>query len=125
MFFSRHFIAFAAFAAIAISAETKPLEYFIYAPAQSDSGMLARQKVAAEAHLAHANSLNATGNLDYGGPVLTASSTAANPTFAGSVFVLKVENLEAAKKVVEDDAYYTGNVWDPKKIVILPYIPFF
>ncbi|KAL7939962.1 hypothetical protein V8C42DRAFT_91317 [Trichoderma barbatum] len=124
MFFSRVFVALAASAAIAVSADTT-LEYFIYAPAQSDSGMLARQKVAAAAHLAHANSLNATGNLDYGGPVLTASSTAANPTFAGSVFILKVENLEAAKKVVEDDAYYTGNVWDPKKIVVLPYIPYY
>ncbi|KAL7952302.1 hypothetical protein V8C34DRAFT_299623 [Trichoderma compactum] len=125
MFLTRVLVALATSAAIAVSAETQPLEYFIYAPAQSDSGMLARQTAAAEAHLAHANSLNATGNLDYGGPVLTASSTAANPTFAGSVFILKVESLEAAKKVVEDDAYYTGNVWDPKHIVVLPYIPYF
>lgn len=63
MIFTRIFLAFAASAAVAVSADTKPLEYFIYAPAQSDSGMLARQKAAAKAHLAHANSLNATGNL--------------------------------------------------------------
>ncbi|KAJ6784514.1 hypothetical protein PWT90_09050 [Aphanocladium album] len=125
MFFSRAFVALVASAAVAVSADTKPLEYFIYAPAQSDSGVLARQKAAAKAHLAHANSLNATGNLDYGGPVLTAGSTAANPTFAGSVFIIKAEDLEAAKKVVKDDAYYTGNVWDRKKIVVLPYIPYF
>ncbi|KAJ3497862.1 hypothetical protein NLG97_g1570 [Lecanicillium saksenae] len=125
MLFGRVFVALAASAACAVSAETKPIEYFIYAPAQSDSGMLARQKAAAKAHLAHANSINATGNLDYGGPVLTAGSTAANPTFAGSVFIVKAESLEAAKKVVKDDAYYTSNVWDPKKIVVLPYIPYY
>lgn len=61
MFFSRVFIALTTSAAVAVSTDTKPLEFFIYAPAQSDSGMLARQKVAAKAHLAHADSLNATG----------------------------------------------------------------
>jgi hypothetical protein len=63
MFFSRVFVALAASAAVAVAADPAPLEYFIYAPAQTDSGMLARQKVAAPAHLAHANALNETGNL--------------------------------------------------------------
>lgn len=63
MFLSRVFVALAASAAVAVSAEPKPIEYFIYAPAQSDSGMLARQKAAAKAHLEHGNSLNATGHL--------------------------------------------------------------
>ncbi|KAJ2983680.1 hypothetical protein NQ176_g523 [Zarea fungicola] len=125
MFISRVFVALAASAAVAVSADTKSLEYFVYAPAQGDIGMLDRQQAAAEAHLAHANSLNATGHLAYGGPVLAADSPAKNPKFAGSVFVLKVESVEAAKKVVKDDAYYTGNVWDPKNVVILPYIPYF
>lgn len=63
MFISRVFVALAASAAVAVSADTKSLEYFVYAPAQGDIGMLDRQQAAAEAHLAHANSLNATGHL--------------------------------------------------------------
>ncbi|KAJ2983216.1 hypothetical protein NQ176_g849 [Zarea fungicola] len=125
MFISRVFVAIAASAAVAVSADTRPLEYFVYAPAQSDIGMLGRQQAAAEAHLAHANSLNATGHLAYGGPVLASDSPAKNLKFAGSVFVLKVDSVEAAQKVVTDDAYYTGNVWDHKKIVVEPYIPYF
>lgn len=63
MFFSRILISLTASAAIAVSAATDPLEYFVYAPAQTDSGVLARQRAAAKAHLEHANSLNMTGNL--------------------------------------------------------------
>lgn len=63
MFISRVFVALAASAAVAVSADTKPLEYFVYAPAQSDFGMPDRQKAAAAAHLEHANALNATGHL--------------------------------------------------------------
>ncbi|CAH0020360.1 unnamed protein product [Clonostachys rhizophaga] len=123
MFFSRVFIA--ASAAVAVSAQIGSIEYFVYAPAKSDVGVLDRQKAAQAAHLAHADGVYAEGNLDSGGPILTASSVAGNLTFAGSAFLLKVENLEAAKKVVTDDAYYTGDVWDPEKIVVLPYIPYY
>lgn len=63
MFLSYVLVALTASTAIAVSPEIKSLEYFVYAPAYSDPGMPARQKAAAEAHLAHANSLNATGNL--------------------------------------------------------------
>jgi len=37
------------------------------------------------------------------------------------MFILQAESLEAVKKMIETDIYYTSNVWDPERIVILPF----
>lgn len=48
-----------------------------------------------------------------GGPLLTADSADSAPAdrkFYGSCLVLEAENLEAARKLIENDIYYTSGV---------------
>ncbi|KAJ6572096.1 hypothetical protein B0H19DRAFT_1256007 [Mycena capillaripes] len=40
----------------------------------------------------------------------------------GSMFILEAENIEAVRTMIEGDIYYTSGVWDPERIVILPFV---
>lgn len=59
-----------------------------------------------------------------GGAVLTPESiTGEGPRkMVGSMLLLEAESLEAVRKRIENDIYYTSGVWDRNKLVILPYV---
>jgi hypothetical protein len=63
MFIQRLIAILSASATIVVSAQTTLGEFFVYAPAKTDSGMLARQQAAAPAHLVHAQALDAAGKI--------------------------------------------------------------
>lgn len=46
----------------------------------------------------------------------------AKKQMTGSFMIFEAENIEQVRKIIESDAYYTGDVWDPKKIVITPFM---
>jgi len=41
----------------------------------------------------------------------------------GSVIIYEGETLEAVRKMVESDIYYTSGVWDRDRLVLLPILP--
>ncbi|EJD35933.1 hypothetical protein AURDEDRAFT_175011 [Auricularia subglabra TFB-10046 SS5] len=39
----------------------------------------------------------------------------------GSSFCVKADSLDAAREIVERDAYYVNGVWDKERIIIAPF----
>ncbi|KAI0821125.1 hypothetical protein BC629DRAFT_1458448 [Irpex lacteus] len=40
----------------------------------------------------------------------------------GSGMMFEAESADALRKILEEDIYWTSNVWDKEKIVILPFL---
>lgn len=82
--------------------------------------MAVRQK-----HFVTANKLIKQGILKVAGGLLTPETQDAAPgnrKFVGSALLYEAENLEAVRRLVEQDLYWTENVWDKDKVVILPIV---
>ncbi|TFK44500.1 hypothetical protein BDQ12DRAFT_717646 [Crucibulum laeve] len=103
------------------SAPTSRL-FFVYAPDKTDEGALDRRLSVREAHLKVAKERVANGFIRVGGMMTTPETMLAEKKkMVGSMFVCQAESIEEVKKAVETDIYYTSNVWDAEKIVILPF----
>ncbi|KIK91153.1 hypothetical protein PAXRUDRAFT_831082 [Paxillus rubicundulus Ve08.2h10] len=99
--------------------------YIVWAPDCTDEGALARRLAVRPKHVVTANKLIKQGILKVAGGLLTPESQAATPQdrkFVGSVLIYETENIESARKFVEQDLYWTENVWDKEKLVVLPMI---
>lgn len=85
--------------------------------------MAVRQK-----HFITANKLIKQGILKVAGGLLTPEisetqdAAPGNRKFVGSALLYEAENLEAVRRLVEQDLYWTENVWDKDKVVILPIV---
>ncbi|QRV74957.1 hypothetical protein RhiJN_02972 [Ceratobasidium sp. AG-Ba] len=53
---------------------------------------------------------------------LEAVKAGAPKKMIGSVLFIKGNTLEEVTDRIKKDIYYTSRVWDPEKLVILPYI---
>ncbi|KAI6121344.1 hypothetical protein F5141DRAFT_998410, partial [Pisolithus sp. B1] len=99
--------------------------YIVWAPDCTDEGALARRMAVRQKHFVTANKLIKQGILKVAGGLLTPETQDAAPgnrKFVGSALLYEAENLEAVRKLVEQDVYWTETVWDKDKIVILPII---
>ncbi|KAF9244984.1 hypothetical protein BU15DRAFT_41479 [Melanogaster broomeanus] len=99
--------------------------YVVWAPDYTDEGALARRMAVRPKHFVTANKLIKQGILKVAGGLMTPESQHAAPEdrkLVGSVLIYEAENIEAARKLVEQDLYWTENVWDKEKLVILPMI---
>ncbi|KAI6157407.1 hypothetical protein BKA82DRAFT_1000598 [Pisolithus tinctorius] len=99
--------------------------YIVWAPDNTDEGALARRMAVRQKHFVAANKLIKQGILKVAGGLLTPDTQDAAPgnrRFVGSALLYEAENLDAVRKFVEQDLYWTENVWDKDKIVILPII---
>ncbi|TFK25551.1 hypothetical protein FA15DRAFT_590427 [Coprinopsis marcescibilis] len=109
-----------------MSAATPVLhKFFVYTPDKSEDGTFERRLGVRPQHLEVAHERNLAGIVKLGGAVLTPESIAspsAQRKMIGSVFIFEAESLEDVKKMIEGDVYYTSGVWDPEKIVILPFV---
>lgn len=97
----------------------------MWAPDNTDEGALARRTAVRQKHFVTANKLIKQGILKVAGGLLTPDTQDAAPgnrRFVGSALLYEAENLDAVRKFVEQDLYWTENVWDKDKIVILPII---
>jgi len=50
------------------------------------------------------------------------SLTGGDKKMVGSLMIFEAENIEAVKTMIETDIYYTSGVWDPERLVILPFV---
>ncbi|KAL4249163.1 hypothetical protein ABKN59_007287 [Abortiporus biennis] len=105
-----------------MSDTTKKYNFVVFAPDYTDDECLSRRLAVRSAHLANAAHLHGTGALKVGGAMITPETyTTDSKKMIGSTMIFEASNLEEVKKLIENDVYYTGNVWDKEKLVILPY----
>ncbi|RDB25246.1 hypothetical protein Hypma_008016 [Hypsizygus marmoreus] len=108
-----------------MSTATSQPRFMVYAPDKTEEGTFERRLSVRPTHLETAKDRIENGFIRVGGVLLTPESIA-TPTsdkkMVGSVFICEAQNIEEVKKMVESDVYYTAGVWDPEKIVILPFI---
>jgi uncharacterized protein YciI len=62
---------------------------------------------------------------EFGGAFLAPELTdeSGRKKMMGSVMFFEAESMEEVRKVVEADPYFTGDVWDREKLIILPFVP--
>ncbi|KAI6044673.1 hypothetical protein EDC04DRAFT_2561208 [Pisolithus marmoratus] len=106
------------------SSSRRQRTYIVWAPDYTDEGALARRMAVRQKHFVTANKLIEQGILKVAGGLVTPETkdTTGNRKFVGSALLYEAENLEAVRKLVEQDLYWTEDVWDKDKIVILPII---
>ncbi|KAK7018201.1 YCII domain-containing protein [Favolaschia claudopus] len=100
--------------------------FFVYAPDKTDEGATERRLAVREQHLANADRdiKNGTIRAPVGGALLTPESlTGDSKKMIGSMVIYEAETIEEVRRLVEADIYYTAGVWDPERLVILPFIP--
>ncbi|KAI0628383.1 hypothetical protein C8Q77DRAFT_1162127 [Trametes polyzona] len=99
--------------------------FAIYAPDQNDPGALQRRLALRQAHK---DGHERTGCMKFGGPLLTpnealdVSDAPAEKWMVGSFMVYEASSYAEAKKLVEEDPFWTGDVWDKEKTVIRPLL---
>ncbi|KAF9512058.1 hypothetical protein BS47DRAFT_1298204 [Hydnum rufescens UP504] len=97
--------------------------FLVYAPDLTDPDAFARRMAARERHVANAATLGAKGFIKVGGALLTPESiTGGERKLIGSTLIVESTDIESVRKVIEADIYYTSNVWDPKALVITPFL---
>ncbi|KAJ6618002.1 hypothetical protein B0H10DRAFT_2031709 [Mycena sp. CBHHK59/15] len=97
--------------------------FFVHAPDKTDPDAFKRRLSVRATHLENAKKAIDSGSIRIGGALLTPESLlSADKKMIGSMFIFEAENIDAVKKIVESDIYYTAGVWDPERIVILPFV---
>ncbi|KAJ7255373.1 hypothetical protein C8J57DRAFT_1346331 [Mycena rebaudengoi] len=97
--------------------------FFVHAPDKTDAGAFERRLSVRTKHLENAKKAIDSGSVRIAGAVLTPESLLTDDKkMIGSVFIFEAENIEAVKKIIENDIYYTSGVWDPERLVILPFM---
>ncbi|THH18814.1 hypothetical protein EW146_g2228 [Bondarzewia mesenterica] len=99
--------------------------FVVYAPDKTDEGALQRRLSVRSAHLEGAASMKKEGYLKLGGAMLTPESVESESSekkMSGSILFFQAEKLDEVRKTVQNDVYYTSDVWDREKIVIVPYV---
>ncbi|KAF7348566.1 YCII domain-containing protein [Mycena venus] len=98
-------------------------KFFVHAPDKTDPDAFARRLSVRSKHLEVAKKGIDDGSIRVGGALLTPESLLSNDKkMIGSVFIIEAENIETVQKAIEGDIYYTSGVWDPERIVILPFV---
>ncbi|KAL5532252.1 hypothetical protein ACEPAF_5821 [Sanghuangporus sanghuang] len=100
-------------------------QFMVYAPDKTDEGTLQRRMSVRQQHLENAKKLGADGILKFGRGLLSPESIStpgAEQKLIGSLMIFEAPKLEDVKKLIESDLYYTNSVWDPERIVILPFL---
>ncbi|KAF9047354.1 hypothetical protein BJ165DRAFT_1526675 [Panaeolus papilionaceus] len=109
-----------------MSTSTQPTlhKFFVYCPDKTEPGTLEKRLSVRSKHLETAKDRIANGFIRVGG-MMTTPEALTNPDapkhMVGSAFICEAENIEFVHKKIEEDIYYTSGVWDPEKIVILPF----
>ncbi|KAH6914210.1 hypothetical protein BKA70DRAFT_1260736 [Coprinopsis sp. MPI-PUGE-AT-0042] len=99
--------------------------FLVYAPDKTEEGTFEKRLSVRSKHLETAHERNIAGIVKLGGAMLTPESIespTAQKKMTGSVFVFEAESLEEVKQLVVNDIYYTSGVWDPEKLVIVPFV---
>ncbi|KAJ2916318.1 hypothetical protein MD484_g4088, partial [Candolleomyces efflorescens] len=109
-----------------MSSQAQPARqlFFVYAPDKTEEGTFERRMSVRPTHLEVAKERTGQGLIRLGGGLMTPESIAtpdAPKKLIGSTFIFEAESLDEVKRLVEEDVYFKSGVWDPEKLVILPY----
>ncbi|THH20524.1 hypothetical protein EUX98_g8566 [Antrodiella citrinella] len=97
-------------------------KYAIWAPDYADEECLARRLSVRERHLANAKKLTEDGILKIGGAMIQDGSQLTDqPKMQGSLMVYEAASLDDVWKIIKEDVYYTGRVWDKDRLEITPF----
>ncbi|KAJ7931265.1 hypothetical protein B0H13DRAFT_1959667 [Mycena leptocephala] len=97
--------------------------FFVHAPDKTDPDTFARRLSVRSKHLEVAKKSIDDGTIRIAGALLTPESLLSDDKkMIGSTFIFEAENIETVKRIIESDIYYTSGVWDPERIVILPFV---
>ncbi|KAF8629139.1 hypothetical protein AX17_005725 [Amanita inopinata Kibby_2008] len=97
--------------------------FMVYAPDKQEEGTFERRTSVRPQHRVSLQKNIEQGVILVGGALATPESIAReDKRLIGSMFICEAESIEEVKKMVESDIYYTGNVWDAERIVILPML---
>ncbi|KAL1746573.1 hypothetical protein HDZ31DRAFT_33949 [Schizophyllum fasciatum] len=99
-------------------------KFLVYAPDRAEEGTFEKRMSVRPAHLENASSLISSGFSRVVGALGTPESVnSPNKKLVGSVLIVEAESIDDVKAKVEADVYYTNNVWDKERLVILPFFP--
>ncbi|EJD08493.1 uncharacterized protein FOMMEDRAFT_165059 [Fomitiporia mediterranea MF3/22] len=110
---------------MAAPTQANQFQFMVYCPDKTDDGAFQRRLSVREKHLENAKVLGDNGTLKFGRAIMSPESIAspgAEQKMVGSMMVYQAASLEEAKKIVESDIYYTSGVWDPERVVVLPFM---
>ncbi|PFH52052.1 hypothetical protein AMATHDRAFT_141095 [Amanita thiersii Skay4041] len=99
-------------------------KFLVYAPDKRDEGALGRRLSVRDQHVVVTRQNIASGFIRVASALITPESLdQEQKKMVGSVFICEAENAEKVREMIEADIYYTSDVWDPEKIVILGMLP--
>ncbi|KAI4521882.1 hypothetical protein K525DRAFT_200143 [Schizophyllum commune Loenen D] len=98
-------------------------KFLVYAPDRAEEGTFEKRMSVRPAHLENASSLISSGAGVVGALGTPESVTSPNKKLVGSVLIVEAESIDEVKAKVEADVYYTNDVWDKERLVILPFFP--
>ncbi|KAL1945222.1 hypothetical protein VTO73DRAFT_2073 [Trametes versicolor] len=97
--------------------------FSIYAPDYTDEEAVQRRLAVRQTHL---DTAAKNPSMKVGGAMLSPNDALDKPDLEkkmiGSFMILECDTYEDAKKMIEGDVYWTGNVWDKEKTVIRPFV---
>ncbi|KAK0486040.1 hypothetical protein IW261DRAFT_1559474 [Armillaria novae-zelandiae] len=97
--------------------------FFVYCPDKTEEGTFERRLSVRSTHIEGAAKHISEGYIRIGGALLSEESlTSETKKMVGSTFICEAKDIEEVKKTIKADVYYTAGVWDPEKIVILPFM---
>ncbi|KAF5326610.1 hypothetical protein D9611_000085 [Ephemerocybe angulata] len=100
--------------------------FLVFAPDGKGEGALDLRYSVRSQHLEGVNALIASKVIRFGGIILDTNSqpTEADPRLriAGSTMVFEAESIEKVRELITSDIYYKSGVWDPERLVIVPFI---
>ncbi|THH13829.1 hypothetical protein EW146_g6430 [Bondarzewia mesenterica] len=98
--------------------------FIIWAPDYMDEDVLPRRQSLLQKHLEGIYALAAKGWFKSGGYTVTPETTTnavAERKVTGSLLIVEDESVEAVKKTIEADCFWTEKIWDHEKLDIRPY----
>jgi len=98
-------------------------KFIVYAPDKTEAGTFEKRLSVRSQHLENASVLIGTGTIKVAGAMLTPESIdARDKKMIGSMFIMQAGHIDAVRDIIQNDIYYTAGVWDPEKLVIVPFI---
>ncbi|KAI0059637.1 hypothetical protein BV25DRAFT_1918417 [Artomyces pyxidatus] len=97
--------------------------FVAWLPDYTDPEAIQRRLAVRQKHLEGIVQRATAGTIKLGAVALTPESIdEQDKKFNGSILFLEVESIEEARRIVESDLYWTGNVWDKERADIRPVL---
>ncbi|EPS96635.1 hypothetical protein FOMPIDRAFT_1018743 [Fomitopsis schrenkii] len=99
--------------------------YYIYAPNSTAADFAEKSKTHLDEHVVWIKACAAAGTVRYGGAILTDDQKlplTATPGTVGHTYIVKADDLAAARKFFEQDPYYKAGLFDNANIKVAPIL---